>query len=108
MTHYTGDDIYFLSGHSLCDPYPFCLVFLFLPALAFYITFWTQAGRFLKFGLGCSSELLFRLWEGQLLGPLPAVVSKRVGFIFVIIMISTPSRYLCFVLISIELSESSL
>jgi hypothetical protein len=35
-------------------------------------------------------------------------VSKRVGFIFVIIMISTPSRYLCFVLISIELSESSL
>jgi hypothetical protein len=40
MMHYIGDDIYFLSGHLLCDPHPFCLVFSFLPALTFYITLW--------------------------------------------------------------------
>ena len=86
--------------HWLGDLTPFFpVLFLKCSSLLLYSAIRIQADRCSKSGLVCSSELLFRVSRVRFPGFFSVVVSKKIGFIFIVVVLSTPGKYLCVVFV---------
>lgn len=96
VMHCIDNDICFLSGHLLYNRYIFHLVSLSLRTPAFYVTLWF--GPKLEIFCNLVLPLLQNYFWLRLPESLPGAVGKKVGFIFVVMML-TLGKCLWFVLI---------